>query len=183
MQLETKKQMIEKPNLLLVAGNGRNVGKTFLACKIIKQLSKTNEVIGIKISSHFHSVETGNVLVETNGFIIVEEIEISKKDSSLMLQAGAKKVYFIMAARENLRKAFLWLNKILPEQAIICESGGLREIVEPGVFLFVKKSGDKIAKKGHMQFSPEIVENDGENFDFNIQNISFNHNRFLIEQG
>lgn len=176
-----KIERTRQPNLLLIAGNGRNVGKTFLACKIIEQISKKNDVIGIKISSHFHPAEMDNVIIETNEFIIVEEIEISGKDSSLMLQAGAGKVYFVMAVQENLQKAFLWLNNVLPERAIVCESGGLGEFVDPGVFLFVKKPDEEIVKKWHKQFAPVMFENNGENFDFNIQRISFSNNRFSIE--
>ena len=157
------------------------MGKTFLACKIIEQISKISEVTGIKISSHFHPVKKDNVLIETNEFIIVKETEISGKDSSLMLQAGAIKVYFVMAAQENLQNAFLWLNKVLPEEAIVCESGGLGEIADPGVFLFVKNTDDQIVKKGYVQFSPRIVENNGENFDFNIRDISFDNNRFSLK--
>jgi len=182
MPLDYKAERIEKPNLLLIAGNGRNVGKTFLVCEIIKQISKSSEVIGVKISSHFHPVEKKNVLCETNEFTIVEENEISEKDSSLMLQAGAVNVYFLMASQKNLRKAFLWLNKNLLSGAIVCESGGLAELVNPGLFLFVKSSGDEIVKDNQMQFSPVIVENDGECFNFNIQNIIYDNNRFSIKQ-
>ena len=53
MLLTKNKVKIHKSNFLLVAGNGRNVGKTFLACEIIKQLSQKNEVTGVKISPHF----------------------------------------------------------------------------------------------------------------------------------
>jgi len=42
------------PNILLVSGNGRNSGKTTLACKIIERFSKDHEITGLKISPHFH---------------------------------------------------------------------------------------------------------------------------------
>jgi len=182
MPLDSKVVRINKPNLLLIAGNGRNVGKTFLACKIIKQISKSSEVIGVKISSHIHPVKNKNILCETNDFIIVEENEVTKKDSSLMLQADAGKVYFIMATQKNLKKAFSWMNENLPDEAIVCESGGLVRIVDPGLFLFVKRSEDEIVKDNQMQFSPVIVENDGECFNFNIENIIYDDNGFSIKQ-
>ena len=102
MNSTDKNIKVQKPNFLLIAGNGRNVGKTFLACKIIRQLSKKQEVIGVKVSPHIHPVNKGKIIIKKNGFIIIEEDQITQKDSSLLLQAGAQKVYFVMAARENL---------------------------------------------------------------------------------
>lgn len=172
-----------KPNFLLVAGNGRNVGKTYLTCEIIKHLVKTNEVIGIKISSHFHPLENNKVIVQTKDFVIIEENRISQKDSSLMKQAGAQKVYFVMSPQENLEQAFLYLEKLLPVKAIVCESGGLHDLINPGVFLFVNKEGQEIVKQNHLQFSPKLILNDGENFGFDISCIEFKNNKFSIRKG
>jgi hypothetical protein len=180
MSITVEKIKVLLPNLLLIAGNGRNVGKTYLACKIIERLSKKQEVIGIKISPHIHPVNKGKIIIKTNDFIIVEEDQITQKDSSLLLQAGAQKVYFVMAVRENLEKAFFYLNEILPKKAIVCESGGLHEFINPGLFLFVKRVEDEIVKKHLLQFSPKIVENDGTNFSLNISDIKFYNNRFLL---
>ena len=169
-----------KPNFLLVAGNGRNVGKTYLTCRIIQYLSKTNEVIGVKISSHFHPIENNKVIVQQKDFVIVEENQLSQKDSSLMKQAGAQKVYFIMSPQENLQQAFLFLEKLLPEKAIVCESGGLHQIINPGIFLFVNKKGQEIVKQHHLNYAPQLIINDGKNFDFDITRIKFNNKRFSI---
>lgn len=169
------------PNLLLVLGNGRNVGKTYLACKIIQHLSKNDEVIGLKITPHFHQVKNSKVLYQTSEFVIIEEDQINQKDSSLMLQSGAKKVYFIMASQENLKKAFLQLNDLLPDKAIVCESGGLIEIAEPGISLFVNRIGREITKNQYLKFFPKLVINDGEDYDLDISKIRFKNNRFSIQ--
>lgn len=171
-----------KPNFLLVAGNGRNVGKTYLSCKIIQHLTKTNDVIAVKISSHFHSIENDKVIIQTEEFVIVEETQITQKDSSLMKQAGAQKVYFVMAPQANLEQAFLYLEKLLPEKAIVCESGGLHELISPGVFLFVNGKGKEIVKQHHLRFLPQLIINDGEKFDFDISCIEFKNNQFLIRE-
>ncbi len=52
--------MKSMPNILLIAGTGRNVGKTLLACEIIQQLSKTMAVTAIKTSSHEHPLSPAN---------------------------------------------------------------------------------------------------------------------------
>ena len=173
---------IEKPNVLLIAGNGRNVGKTYLACKIIEQLSKFGKVTGIKISSHFHPVNEKDVVLKTKNFVIAEENEINRKDTSRMLQAGAEKVYFVMAQQKNLNSAFFELNKILPNGAIVCESGGLNEIITPGAFLFVKRGKERIIKDSYLRFNTEVVENDGQKIDFDLQSVSFENNRVVIKK-
>lgn len=169
-----------KPNFLLIAGNGRNVGKTHLSCQVISHLAKSNKVIAIKISSHFHSIEENKVIVQNDNFIIIEESQVSQKDSWRMKQAGAQKVYFIMAAEENLEQAFSYLEKLLPEEAIVCESGGLHELINPGAFLYVNKVGQELVKQNHLKFNPELIMNDGKNFDFDIARLEFKNNRFSI---
>lgn len=169
------------PNLLLLAGNGRNVGKTFLACKIIRHFSQKEEVVGLKISSHFHAFNESDLIFKNDRFIITDEKQINTKDSSLMLQAGAKRVFFVMVEKENLEEAFEYLKNQLSEKTVICESGGLHEFVIPGLFLFVKRTGDEIVKTHLIEYSPIIVNNDGENFDFDIQNIVLQNHKFSLK--
>lgn len=178
MAITIANNMISLPRMLLISGNGRNVGKTFLACEFIRKFSEKNGVTGVKISPHFH--DTGNLPVKfkTEDFIILEENQLNKKDSSRMLQAGAKKVYFVLARQEHLKEAFSVLIEILPEGPVVCESGGLRELVIPGVFLFVKKKGDAIVKKHLLAYKPEIVNFNGNDFDFDINRIHFDGKGF-----
>lgn len=167
------KNKIQVPNMLLIAGNGRNVGKTTLACRIIAHLSRQTEVTGIKISSHFHEYAK-KPLIEVKGkFVILQEKEHTQKDSSLMLQAGASKVFFVMAKREYLHEAFLALNPLLGNNAVVCESGGLNEIVEPGLFLFVNEKDRPVEKYWHLETNPVPVQNNGTDFDMKIESISF----------
>ncbi len=86
------------PKLILITGNGRNVGKTSFATEIIRHLSESIDIIGIKVSPHIHDLnEDLEIICKTQNFIVAEEKGRSKKDSSLLLQAGAKRVFFIMA--------------------------------------------------------------------------------------
>jgi len=86
-----------------------------------------------------------------------------------------------MAQQQHLKKAFLQLNKFLPKVAIVCESGGLAEIIDPGLFLFVKKTGDDPSQKDYKRFSPKIVENNGQGFNFNMSNIRFINHSFSLK--
>src|SRR5690606_33265073 len=165
------------PNLVLIAGNGRNGGKTMLACRIITFFSTTTEVIGLKISPHSHLFNEEDVLFRNEKMIILDEKQNSLKDSSLMLQAEAKKVYFVMVEPEYLNESIDKIIEFLPRSLIICESGGLHEFVTPGLFLMVRRKDDEILKKHLLHFSPIIVNNDGKNFDFDIQKLEFQNHK------
>lgn len=169
------------PNLVLVAGNGRNVGKTWFCCRVISHLAKSTKVSAIKISSHIHPFDTNNVIAKNERFVIIEEKQINGKDSSLMLQAGAQKVYFIMAAQKYLTEAFYQLHPLLPEHAIVCESGGLHQIVNPGLFFFIHQQGQEIIKTHHLSSHPIRVNNNGQNIDINIDRIIFKNGKVVLE--
>lgn len=177
----TKKHINEKlDNILLISGNGRNVGKTFLACNIIKFLSEKHNVTAVKISSHFHSVPANaNVLAKTGDYIILTENQITKKDSSLMLQAGAEKVFYIMVKQQNIRNAFSFIQSFLGDKPVVIESGGLGEIIQPGLFFFVKRKGDEIAKNRGLIQNARMIENDGESFSLDIENLHFKNNKYI----
>jgi len=158
------------------------VGKTTLACRIIRHLSQTERVIGIKVSAHFHPFNESDVLFRGHSFIILNERQISRKDSSRMLQAGAEKVYFVMAEKESLQQALEKLLKLLPDSLLVCESGGLDKIAQPGLFLFVNFKNKKIVKSYLLHNDPIIVMNDGTDFDLNIHQIGFENRQFKLNK-
>lgn len=181
MNIPAENKTIPIPHLLLIAGNGRNVGKTTLACKIIARFASKTEVIGLKITPHFHPVNEADVVFKTDNFIIVNEKQTSSKDSSLMLQAGAKKVFFVMANRDFFHEAVEKLLQLLPENLIVCESGGLHEWITPGLFFMVKRKNEEIVKTHLLAHSPIIVNNDGQNFDFDINRLDFCDRKIIIK--
>lgn len=167
--------------MLLIGGNGRNSGKTTLACKIISAFAAESEVAGLKITPHFHNFNDEDVVLKTNHLVLIEEKQVSTKDSSLMLRAGAKKVYLVMVKQEHLHEAVEKLIEILPKSLIVCESGGLHEIVKPGLFLMVKQKEDEIVKAHLLQYNPVIVNNDGKNFDFDIQRLYYKNHQIKLK--
>jgi hypothetical protein len=137
------------PNLLIVSGNGRKSGKTFMACTTIKQASRENTVIGIKISSHFH--EPGDSLKEESlgeGYKIFEELSADTgKDTARMKKSGAKKVFYIQAAKEKAYEAFMRVyGEIPPGCPIVCEAQSLAESVNPGLFFLMSADGNELRK-------------------------------------
>ena len=168
------------PNILLIAGAGRNAGKTKLACSIIKSVSKYRDVTAIKISPHFHQINKDqNILVQTSEFVIIEEKLQTEKDSSKMLQAGAKKVFYIQVKQSHLDLAFNFILPYIKKGSIICESGGLNEIIRPGLFLFVHKNKEIPENKiGILKYDSIIIDLFSPDNEFDVNNIDFDDNKF-----
>jgi len=170
------------PNMIVIAGNGRNVGKTTFARSIIRHFSEKADVIAIKTSPHLHKINDDlEVICMTSDFIVAEEKGISRKDSSLLLQAGAKRVYFIMAKQEFLESAFSVISGKLDNQIVIAESGGLHELVAPGIFFFVRNQYGITGKEQYLKYNPHIVTNSDHGFDFEIERLGFSNNHVTIK--
>ncbi|MBI9069458.1 MAG: NTP transferase domain-containing protein [Salinivirgaceae bacterium] len=143
-------------NLLLVAGTDRNVGKTTFICNIIERISKTHPIIAIKITPHFHELEENlPVIHKSENLVIVQEINnTTGKDSSRMLDAGAEKVYYVQAKDDQLKKAIVILEALLPnDKPIICESAALRYSIEPGCFVVLSHSNKITKNKAMISFA------------------------------
>ncbi len=142
--------MIIAPILLLIAGTGRNTGKTTLACSIIKRFSANHKVIGLKISPHFHGgTKSLKTIISNENFNIYEETSSSTgKDSAAMLKAEASNVFYIEVLDEYLETAFEHFQNIMPSPyPIVCESPALINYVKPGVFFIVDNENNKNKKK------------------------------------
>jgi hypothetical protein len=155
-------------NILLIAGSGRNVGKTTLACKILQQ-EKEKKPVAVKITPHFHEPSPGLVTIDKgNGWIIFEETSATTgKDSSLFLKHGASKSFFIQTQKKELNEAFLSLRKILPENSpVVIESAALFEIVRPGFFAVVLPAENCRIQtmETRLALADLIVINDGKRF-------------------
>jgi hypothetical protein len=72
-------------------------------------------------------------------FDIIEETDRdSGKDTSLMLAAGARRVFYIRAEEGYVEAAFnQFLEQYHQGEPIVCESRALRDAVIPGVFIFM----------------------------------------------
>lgn len=135
-------------NLLLVAGTGRNSGKTTMVCRVTQQFRDTG-IISVKISPHFHEPSEGLILISKNrGFIIFEETNCAtNKDTSRMLQCGAKKVLFAQIAEGYLKEAFMEIIKFVPENnPVVCESPSLIKYIEPGIFVIMISDNEQGTK-------------------------------------
>lgn len=180
-------QLLLLPQLLLIAGTGRNTGKTTLACNLIRRFCPTNPIVAIKITPHFHeNYKTGKILVDKTNLIIAEETDSATgKDSSLMLKSGAMRSFFVMTTDEQLAEAIRLILLMIPQGTpMVCESGGLRAHVIPGVFLMMCSADSGKAKDRAEKLkllADRVITFDGEKIDFDLSTIKIAENRWILK--
>lgn len=169
------------PNIITIYGDSRNIGKTTLACRLIEKLAEKLNIIGIKISPHFHPLsETPNKIFYSDNCQIVEEYKSEgNKDSSRMLNAGADKVYYIQTYDANIpvveQNLFSNIARNIP---VICESGGLLDFIIPGISIFIKSMEygiSKFPKEGSI-----VIHSRNGKPVLDINRISFTDNKWYI---
>lgn len=168
------------PNILLVTGNGKNVGKTTLSCRIIANNKHKADLVCVKISTHFHDFDKDDKVIEQNeDFILIEELKRGTgKDSSQMLDAGAKRVFFLMVKDDYLPRAWALLQEQLDDVNVpmIIESAALRKILKPGLFTMILRFDRKkiiSPLKLVESYVNHFIEFTGEDFDFDAKRIVF----------
>jgi hypothetical protein len=130
--------MINYPEMLLIAGTNRNVGKTTFACKIINDTAIYSPVTAIKITPHFHKLtEKQQIIYKSEQMVISFETDkYSHKDSSKMLQAGAENVFYIQCSDSEIQNVFKIIKPLIPtNHAVVCESGAAFNYIKPGLFI------------------------------------------------
>ncbi len=174
-------------NILLIAGTGQNVGKTLFASQVIALNADSYPVVSIKIAPHFHRLNPDAQIIEKNkDFSIIKEFDSNgNKDSQRFLCAGAKEVYYVQCMDNQLSLVFDKLIKLIPQDSpIICESGGLRQIIKPGIFLMInKKNNHKIKPQAlrNRELADKWIEFDEQEFDFNPLNLHFSESGWTIQ--
>ena len=174
--------ILKLPQLLLIAGNGRDSGKTTLACLIIQKFSPDHHIIALKISPHKHRIAAGGqVICDRENLYIAEETDAgSGKDSSRMLQAGASRSFFICSGEDQFLTAMDKILELANDNTLfVCESGGLRRFAEPGLFFIVGRTGSEDIKPGTqnlLQFHNIWLTFDGSHFNLNLNEIVIQHN-------
>ncbi|OIO99310.1 MAG: hypothetical protein AUJ98_11520 [Bacteroidetes bacterium CG2_30_33_31] len=166
------------PNMFIVAGSGRNVGKTTFCSKIIQRFSMENRIIALKISNHFHELgDDVRIIFQSESYTIAEEISgISEKDSALFLKAGASSSFFIMAQNGSLTIAIEKLNMLVDLSAdlIVAESASLLEDFKPGIAAYITDIQDISSVNGFDM----VCHFNNEDIQGNIDKISLSGNNW-----
>lgn len=172
------------PNLMLVAGTGRNSGKTSFVCQVCEEWALPLPLLCIKISNHIHVQEGTKPVFTTPEFTIYEETMVtSDKDTARMLKAGASRVLFIEADREFVFPAFEQALKLVPpNSAIICESGTLRRYIQPSLFIMLHTIGSepKESSKDLILLADKVFYSPKESLNIPKMPVVFNSGRWKI---
>jgi len=177
--------MIKMPGMLLIGSSGRNSGKTRLACAVIRNNIEHADIIGLKVTTITENEgkcprggEGCGVCSSLEGdFCITEEYGEEKgKDTALLLDAGAIRVFWLRVIEEKLNQGFEALLQEIPRSAVIvAESNRLRMVVEPGLFLMVADNSSSIKESAERvwNYADKVIYTNGYEFDYNINNITF----------
>lgn len=174
-------------NFLIVSGNGRNSGKTSFITDVINQVSVHHPITAIKVSPHIHpsSSPTGLMVSSKNFLIARETSEATDKDTGRMLKAGASVVYYIEATDEYISDAF---NKLMNmadlNGPVICESGGLRNIIAPSLLILLNKNDGRKEKDGFRKLLPvadKVIFFGEDEYNSSIQQLRFIGGRWEIK--
>ncbi|MBC2578791.1 hypothetical protein [Clostridium sp. DJ247] len=177
--METK--MVNIGRMILIGSTGRNSGKTTLAVELIKKWKDKFPIIALKITTIEHrngkcprgGQGCGVCANIKENFELLEENNKSKnKDTSLLLAAGAERVYWLKCLNTHIYEGIKhFMCEIPKDTLIICESNSLRNVVMPGSFIMLKSMENNIKKSASEVISKAdvIVENDFEN---SIKNLA-----------
>ncbi len=142
--------MLHYPQLLLVGGTGRNVGKTEFICRLISRIAVGQKIYALKVSAVYpdEQIYHGDHGEAASAFEIYEEIRRdSHKDSSRMLRAGAERVFYLRSDTNTILQGFRQCMEHIPDDApLVCESNTLGDCVRPGLMTMVT-STDGIIKE------------------------------------
>lgn len=132
---------------LFIAGNGRHVGKTWMAEQCIAQLAPHQPVAAIKIAPHYHAISSDvKVLAysENEWLIGTETNAQSAKDSGRMLNAGAT-AYYVQTCHDQFIPAVVekLLQLIAPNTPVICESAAIGLYYTPGAAIYIADPAHK----------------------------------------
>ena len=134
-------------NYIIIAGEEKKVGKTYLAVALIHHFSIQSPIIALKISPHKHD-RLGKVLTiaEADGYRLFQELEVHDKNSGQFLAAGAQASFFLETEDGFLNHAMKdFFEKCNPMNLpVICESGALGRIIKPGILIYIASSDHQL---------------------------------------
>lgn len=186
--------MIKLDGMLMIGSAGANVGKTELACAILRKFSRSGEeIVGVKVTTINEKDgqcprggEGCGVCSSLEGvYLITQENDpTSGKDTAKLLAAGASRVYWLRVLRRHIEDGFAALLELLgPDATSICESNSLRQVVEPALFFVAERKDAKVWKPSAVEvkkYANRIVVSDGSSFDFDIDRIKLENGKWLL---
>lgn len=182
-------------NFLIIGSTSRDIGKTEFACRIIEKHSASKEIFGVKVIPVEKNEESCHRGIDSCGlcnslvgdYKIIEETKTdSSKDTSRMLKAGARKVYLLLVDKNSMAKGLKAIIEILPINAYtVIESNSIRKVVEPGLFIVIKKfmnSSIKPSCDQVIKLADKIIEFNNLDWDFQPDKVLIQNEGWIIRE-
>lgn len=146
-------------DLIIIGGSSRNVGKTTLATILISRYAAFMNVTGLKVTS----IRAGEERLHgSHDEFNIKQYRISRetdarttKDTSAMLRAGARDVFYIESPDHLLKEAMEdFLRTHYTAGPLVCESRSLYKAVVPDLFVLLKHFETERIKPGFDAIEP-----------------------------
>lgn len=185
--------MIKIPGMLMVGARCKSEGKTAFTCALIERFKSQHDIVGVKITTvdsfnadHHPEIADSNSDKCMGPYYITEEKKATRStDTGKMLDAGAKRVLWLLSLNSHLEQGVKVLLETLGEETVsVCESNRARSVIEPDVFIMVKGFEDKSWKPSArevLKYSDRTVQSDGTKFDIDLDDIQLLHGRWTIK--
>ncbi len=128
-----------RPFIIGIGGAHSKVGKTTIACQILKRLSGWGAIKYTKTSFYSSIVDSPEILKQEN------------KDTNRFLDAGAQDVLWVQSPPEDLKEILqIAIDRLSHLKGIIIEGNSAIEALEPDIVIFVsineelKRGAEKI---------------------------------------
>jgi len=179
----------------MIGSADRNVGKTLLACELIRRHAPTQAIIAVKITTI--KEESGTcprggdgcgVCGTLQGNFSLTEFHDGpqNKDTSRLLKAGASKVFWLRVHDAHLVEGVeALLTQIPAGQPSIWESNSARLALEPGAFLILREKGSDKIKESCLRVlnqADRVLDFDGTSWALSPERISFSSGQWWIRQ-
>jgi molybdenum cofactor guanylyltransferase len=139
------------PGWLVIGATGRNSGKSDLACAVIARLHQAYPIVGVKVTTIAGEERTcprgGEGCGACRGLEGEFEIRDERgdqpgKDTTRMLEAGARHAFWVRSRSGGLRAALAALSPRLGRGTlVVAESNSLVAEAKPDLFLMVSPAG------------------------------------------
>jgi molybdopterin-guanine dinucleotide biosynthesis protein len=136
--------------IVVIAGQGRKVGKTAVAARLIRSLRRLNWV-AVKISTHRQEIahlEAEDTQAGSSGYILTEETSPSSStDTGRFLAAGARRAFWLRTSRGALPAAVTsLLSQVGNEEHVMVESNSILPLIAPQLVILVTNSKRRARK-------------------------------------
>jgi hypothetical protein len=181
--------------MLMIGAQGRNTGKTELACRVIQREAARVPVAALKVTTVVRTdgscprggAGCGVCSSLAESWCVTEEHDAeSDKDTSRLLGSGARAAYWLRVREEALVDGAAGLLEHVPAGWVsVCESNSLRRVVEPGLFLQVRASSAQAVKtsaRAVASLADRVVVSDGATFDLALDRISLLDGQWALQR-